>query len=109
MTWVRTSGHSGASCADLMLEYVSPDFLGVFTDDPADLEVAQHFCKVLAERSLLCVVWPAQWGGRDASIWEQTAVREETWAHHEPRGAAIMGVNWVGPVVMRHGTEEQRR
>jgi alkylation response protein AidB-like acyl-CoA dehydrogenase len=31
------------------------------------------------------------------------------WAHHEPRGAQYMGVNWVGPIIMRHGSEEQRR
>jgi alkylation response protein AidB-like acyl-CoA dehydrogenase len=36
-------------------------------------------------------------------------VREEMWAHHEPRGAQYMGVNWVGPIIMRHGTEEQQR
>ena len=27
-----------------------PDFLGAFTDDPADLEVAQSFCRLLADR-----------------------------------------------------------
>ena len=36
-------------------------------------------------------------------------VREEMWAHHEPRGAQYMGVNWVGPIIMRHGTAEQQR
>ena len=35
-------------------------------------------------------------------------VREEMWAHHEPRGAQYMGVNWVGPAIMRHGTPEQQ-
>jgi alkylation response protein AidB-like acyl-CoA dehydrogenase len=42
-------------------------------------------------------------------VWEQTVVREEMWAHHEPRGAQYMGVNWVGPTLMRYGTEEQQR
>ena len=36
-------------------------------------------------------------------------VREEMWAHHEPRGAQYMGVNWVGPIIMRHGTAEKQR
>jgi alkylation response protein AidB-like acyl-CoA dehydrogenase len=31
------------------------------------------------------------------------------WAHHEPRGAQYMGVNWVGPTIMRHGTAAQRQ
>ena len=94
---------------DLIDEHVPTDFLGAFTDDPSDLAVAQGFCRVLAERGLLCTAWPQEWGGRDASIWEQTAVREEMWARHEPRGAQYMGVNWVGPAIMRHGTPEQKR
>ena len=93
----------------LVHEHVPPDFLGAFTDDPADLEVAQAFCRTLAERGLLCMAWPEEFGGRGASPWEQTVVREEMWAHHEPRGAQYMGVNWVGPTIMRHGTPEQQQ
>ena len=93
----------------LVADHVPPDFLGAFTDDPADLEVAQGFCRLLAEQDLLCMAWPEEFGGRGASPWEQTVVREEMWAHHEPRGAQYMGVNWVGPTIMRHGTPEQQR
>ncbi len=92
----------------LIKEYIPPDFLGAFTNDPADLEVAQRFCRVLSDRGLLCMAWPPEWGGRGASAWEQTVVREEMWAHHEPRGAQYMGVNWVGPALMRHGTPAQQ-
>lgn len=93
----------------LVAEHVPADFLGAFTDDPDDLEVAQRFCALLAERGLLCAAWPTEFGGRGGSVWEQTVVREEMWAHHEPRGAQYMGVNWVGPTLMRHGTPEQQR
>jgi alkylation response protein AidB-like acyl-CoA dehydrogenase len=93
----------------LVADHVPADYLGAFTDDPADLDVAQSFCRLLAEQGLLCAAWPEEYGGRGASPWEQTAVREEMWAHHEPRGAQYMGVNWVGPALMRHGTDEQRR
>ena len=81
----------------LVRDNIPADFLGAFTPDPADLDIAQHFCHLLAERGLLCMAWPEEWGGKGASLWEQTAVREEMWAHHEPRGAQYMGVNWVGP------------
>ncbi len=94
---------------DLVGEHIPADYLGAFTDDPADFEVAQRFCRLLADRGLLCMAWPEAWGGRGASPWEQTAVREEMWALHEPRGAQYMGVNWVGPTIMRHGTPEQQR
>jgi alkylation response protein AidB-like acyl-CoA dehydrogenase len=94
---------------DLVREHVRDDFLGAFTADPADLETAQAFCRLLAERGLLCMSWPPEFGGRGSTPWEQTVVREEMWAHHEPRGAQYMGVNWVGPTLMRHGTPEQQR
>ena len=94
---------------DLVNDQVPEHFLGAFTDDPADLQTAQQFCRTLAARNLLCLAWPEEFGGGGASVWEQTVVREEMWAHHEPRGAQYMGVNWVGPIIMRHGTAEQQR
>lgn len=93
---------------DLVKAHIAEDYLGAFTHDPDDLAVAQAFCRLLAERGLLCMSWPTEFGGQASSPWEQTVVREEMWAHHEPRGAQYMGVNWVGPIIMRHGTPEQQ-
>jgi alkylation response protein AidB-like acyl-CoA dehydrogenase len=59
----------------LVKAHVPEDFLGAFTDDTADLEVAQEFCRLLAERGLLCMSWPEEFGGRGSSAWEQTVVR----------------------------------
>jgi alkylation response protein AidB-like acyl-CoA dehydrogenase len=92
----------------LIAEEIPVGFLGAFTDDPADLAIAQRFCARLASEHLLTLAWPEEYGGRDASVWEQTVVREEMWAHHEPRGAQYMGVNWVGPALMAFGTDEQK-
>jgi alkylation response protein AidB-like acyl-CoA dehydrogenase len=93
----------------LIAAHVPEGYLGAFTDDPADLDVAQRFCRTLAEEGLLTVAWPAEYGGGGGSVWEQTVVREEMWAHHEPRGAQYMGLNWVGPAIMAYGTDEQKR
>src|SRR4051812_7191562 len=92
----------------LVHDHVPSGYLGAFTSDPADVDVAQRFCQMLADEGLLCMAWPEEFGGRGASSWEQTVVREEMWAHHEPRGAQYMGVNWVGPAIMRHGTAAQK-
>jgi alkylation response protein AidB-like acyl-CoA dehydrogenase len=94
---------------ELVQTHVPEGFLGAFTDNPADFEAVQRFCRTLAERGLLCLSWPEEFGGRGGTVWEQTVVREEMWAHHEPRGAQYMGVNWVGPTLMRYGTVEQQR
>ncbi|MET0903353.1 MAG: acyl-CoA dehydrogenase family protein [Acidimicrobiales bacterium] len=92
----------------LIAEHIADDYLGAFTDDPADLDVAQRFCKTLADEGLLTVAWPEEYGGGGGSVWEQTVVREEMWAHHEPRGAQYMGLNWVGPAIMAFGTDGQK-
>jgi alkylation response protein AidB-like acyl-CoA dehydrogenase len=97
-----------AQLRDLVRDHVPEGFLGAFTDDPADFAVAERFSRELASRHMLTMAWPPEFGGAGADVWEQTAVREEMWAAHEPRGAQYMGLNWVGPIIMRHGTPEQR-
>jgi alkylation response protein AidB-like acyl-CoA dehydrogenase len=97
-----------ARLRSLIAANIADDYLGAFTDDPADLDVAQRFCKTLADEGLLTIAWPTEYGGGGGSVWEQTVVREEMWAHHEPRGAQYMGLNWVGPAIMAFGTDEQK-
>lgn len=94
---------------ELIATHIAEDYLGAFTNDPADLDVAQQFCKTLADEGLLTIAWPTEFGGGGGSVWDQTVVREEMWAHHEPRGAQYMGLNWVGPAIMAFGTDEQKR
>jgi alkylation response protein AidB-like acyl-CoA dehydrogenase len=89
-------------------EDLPASFHGAFVSGRAGQDVADAFCRRLAEENLLTMSWPREYGGADASVWEQTALREEMWAHHEPRGAQYMGLNWVGPAIMRFGTPEQR-
>lgn len=84
------------------------DYLGAFTNDPRDLQLAQDFCKLLADKGQLTPAWPVEYGGAAATQWEQAIMREEMWAHFEPRGAQYMGVNWVGPAIMRFGTDAQK-
>ena len=103
------AGELRARLRALIADNVPEGYLGAFTDDPADLDVAQRFCKTMAEEGLLTVAWPEEYGGGGGSVWEQTVVREEMWAHHEPRGAQYMGLNWVGPAIMAFGTDEQKR
>ena len=97
-----------AELRDLMAEHLPDDFLGAFTDDPEDFETAQRFCRILGARNLIALNWPAEFGGAERSVWEQTAFREEMWARHEPRGAQYMNVNWIAPAIMEFGTAEQR-
>jgi alkylation response protein AidB-like acyl-CoA dehydrogenase len=93
----------------IIAEQLSPEFLRTFVASAEWQETANEFCRRLASDRLLTFAWPEEYGGAGATIWEQTALREEFWAHHEPRGAQYMGVNWVGPTIMHFGTPAQKQ
>ncbi|MBV8803904.1 MAG: acyl-CoA dehydrogenase family protein [Sinobacteraceae bacterium] len=69
---------------------------------------SKRFCKELAEAGLLVPHWPARWGGRDADPWIAFILAEEMWEAGEPRGGQYMNVNWIGPTLMRFGSEDQQ-
>jgi alkylation response protein AidB-like acyl-CoA dehydrogenase len=69
---------------------------------------AKRFCGQLAQAGLLVPHWPKRWGGRDAGAWTSFILAEEMWEAGEPRGGQYMNVNWIGPTLMRFGTEAQQ-
>jgi alkylation response protein AidB-like acyl-CoA dehydrogenase len=82
---------------------------GMFVDDPRAMPFTRAFCRKLATRGWLTMAWPRAWGGEDAGPWKQAILREEMWAHEEPRGPQYMNLNYIGPCIMRFGTEAQKR
>lgn len=91
-----------------LAERLPARWVGIFHGDDAIAE-SNRVTAELAERGWLTQAWPAEYGGHDASVWRQTVLQEELWAHHEPRGGQYMGVNWIGPSIIRFGTEAQRQ
>ena len=81
---------------------------GMFVDDPRVFPETRRICQQLAARGWLTMAWPREYGGQDASVWKQAVLREEMWAHHEPRGPQYMNLNYIGPCVMRFGTAAQK-
>ncbi len=81
---------------------------GMFVDDERVMPLTRQICVELADRGWLTMAWPEEYGGRDASAWMQTVLREEMWAHEEPRGPQYMNLNYIGPLLMRFGTPDQR-
>jgi alkylation response protein AidB-like acyl-CoA dehydrogenase len=71
-------------------------------------EFSKLFCAKMAERGWLTQHWPAEFGGREATPWRHSIIGEQMWAVGEPRGAQYMNVNWIGPAIMRYGTDEQK-
>lgn len=73
-----------------------------------NVEFSRKFCAALAERGLLVRHWPREYGGEDGEDWEQFILAEELKAAGEPRGGQYMNVNWIGPTLMRYGSEAQK-
>jgi alkylation response protein AidB-like acyl-CoA dehydrogenase len=82
---------------------------GMFVDDDRVFAQTRRFCAALAARGWLTMAWPREWGGHDAGVWKQAVLREEMWAHDEPRGPQYMNLNYIGPSIMRFGTDAQKR
>jgi alkylation response protein AidB-like acyl-CoA dehydrogenase len=76
----------------------------------SDLQVdfSRKFCAQLAEKGLLVPHWPRKFGGNESPDWHHFILGEEMKAAGEPRGPQYMNVNWIGPTLMRYGTEEQQ-
>jgi len=53
--------------------------------------------------------WPREYGGRGASVVESYLFQEEMAAARAPEIIGRIGVNLVGPTLIAHGTEEQKR
>jgi alkylation response protein AidB-like acyl-CoA dehydrogenase len=71
-------------------------------------EISNAVTRKMAKRGWLTYHWPSAYGGRGGSSWDQVVIQEELFAYHEPRGGQYMGVNWIGPALMRYGTDEQK-
>ncbi len=75
-----------------------------------DWEFEKSMSKKLAQKGWLVMSWPKEYGGRGASLLEQTVYEMEIGYWGIP-GAfmGISGVQWVGPCLMLFGTEEQKK
>jgi alkylation response protein AidB-like acyl-CoA dehydrogenase len=74
-----------------------------------NVRYSRDFTARLAERGWLIPHWPAEHGGGGSSPWKHMITGEELWSIGEPRGPQYMNVNWIGPSIMAHGTEAQKR
>jgi alkylation response protein AidB-like acyl-CoA dehydrogenase len=81
---------------------------GLFSDDDRVTGLTREICEKLAARGWLTISWPREYGGAAENEWKQAVVREEMWANDEPRGPQYMNLNYIGPMIMRFGTPEQK-
>jgi alkylation response protein AidB-like acyl-CoA dehydrogenase len=80
----------------------------VSIEDPDVFAEARRFEKKMADRGWRTMHWPTEYGGQGATHMMQIILREEM----SYVGARILdgqGVHMIGPCIMVHGTEEQKK
>jgi alkylation response protein AidB-like acyl-CoA dehydrogenase len=77
-------------------------------DDQARFEFEREWQGRLHEGGWAGISWPKEYGGRGASLIEQTIFAAEMARSKAPRPANVLGLVMGGPVVIAHGSEEQK-
>jgi alkylation response protein AidB-like acyl-CoA dehydrogenase len=78
------------------------------TPTVADVGPGRVWHKYLAEHGYACLHWPAAYGGADASVARQAIFAEECARAGVPRQLGITGIDLVGPVLIKFGTDQQK-
>jgi alkylation response protein AidB-like acyl-CoA dehydrogenase len=85
-----------------------PGAFGTRSED--DFQRALKFNQKLSERGWIAPAWPKEYGGLGASIYEQIVFNEEFGYRGAPdTGTRGFGVGMIGPTLIIHGTEEQKK
>jgi alkylation response protein AidB-like acyl-CoA dehydrogenase len=77
--------------------------------DPAAFEVIRAWSRLLAGAGWGAISWPAEYGGRGATLLEQLVYLEETTRARAPLPVNVIGLNNIAPAIMQYGTEQQKR
>ncbi len=75
----------------------------------ASLEELRGWQRRLHAAGFLGAAWPKEHGGGGLSDIEQAILNEEFARANTPPPLGSMGISWVGPAILRYGSEEQKR
>ncbi|MEZ4572792.1 MAG: acyl-CoA dehydrogenase family protein [Thermomicrobiales bacterium] len=70
---------------------------------------ARHGNRKLYDAGYVGMGWPKEYGGREARPMEQAIVAEEMARINAPAGVNGLGIGIVGPTLIHHGTDEQKK
>jgi alkylation response protein AidB-like acyl-CoA dehydrogenase len=97
---------------EFVKENMPPGYIGHMFQEELDdesWEFAMSISKKLAEKKWLTISWPEEFGGMNASYWEQVVFGEEVGYWGIPGvGMGVSGTKWVGPSLMLFGTKAQQ-
>ena len=78
------------------------------TPTAGDVEPGRAWHRYLAGHGYVCLHWPVAYGGADATVAFQAIFAEECARAGVPRQLGITGVDLVGPVLIKFGSDEQK-
>ena len=73
------------------------------------VESGRKWQQQLAKERWIAVHWPEEFGGRGLSLVEEAVVQEELVRVESPQILGLFGLTMVGPVLIEHGAEEQKK
>ncbi len=92
-------------------EHLTPELVGAARgglDDPDQLEMLRAWNRVLADARWAVPAWPAEHGGRDATVDEQLAYLEVMAEKGAPGPVNVIGVANIAPAILEFGTQLQK-
>ncbi|MBI3785047.1 MAG: acyl-CoA dehydrogenase family protein [Deltaproteobacteria bacterium] len=72
-------------------------------------ELRRRWQRKLYEAGYLGMDWPREWGGRGATEVEKAILEAELADADAPQSPNMLGIGLLGPALIHHGSEEQRR
>ena len=78
-------------------------------DQEERFKIQLKWQKKLFAAGLVGIHWPKEYGGRGATVLEQTIYQQEMARVRAPGVANPLGISIVGPTLMHWGTEEQKK
>lgn len=73
------------------------------------VEISTLWQKTLAKDRWVGVHWPEQYGGRGLTVVEEAVLQECLAEVRAPQLINLFGLTMVGPVLIQHGTDEQKQ
>ncbi|MDP6559797.1 MAG: acyl-CoA dehydrogenase family protein [Candidatus Binatia bacterium] len=97
---------------DFIKQELPPDWVGYGilgeVDTEEEWEFSRSMTRKLGAKGWLAIGWPKEYGGLGASHIMQVILSEEI-NYHEAPGWDFFGIGMLGPTLMVHGTEKQKR
>jgi alkylation response protein AidB-like acyl-CoA dehydrogenase len=101
-----------AEVRDWLAKHVPADLKGrgfaASRADRAEVDRLREWQRTLHKAGYVGIDWPAEYGGRGASIMEQIILYEEMSRAASPQPVNRGGLSMLGPTLMKHGTSAQR-